>query len=143
MLSEPPPTTVPEWTYHARFAPERQSAARARSFVSSHLIEQRLLRLVDPVRAVASELAANVIVHARTPFVVTLSRTGATVLLTVQDASSRRPTRRSVQVMAEGGHGLNLVVALSSNWGVTEDSHGTKSVWVTFDIRSGQDQTWM
>lgn len=36
---------------------------------------------------------------------------------------------------------MNLVAALSSNWGVTEDSHGTKSVWATFDIRSGQVQT--
>lgn len=105
MLSEPLPTTAPEWTYDVRLAPERQSAARARSFVSSQLIEHRLLRLVDPVRAVVSELAANVIVHARTPFVVTLSRTGPAVLLSVHDASSRRPTHRSVQPMAEGGTG--------------------------------------
>jgi hypothetical protein len=142
MLSEPPPTTVPEWTYDARFAPDRRSAARARSFVSSQLIEHRLLRLVEPVRAVASELAANVIVHARTPFTVTLSRSGATVLLTVHDASSRTPTRRSVQVMAEGGHGLNLVAALSSGWGVTTDAHDSKSVWATFDITGGGEHGW-
>ncbi len=142
MLSEHPPTTVPDWTCEARFAPEGQSAARARSFVSSRLIEHRLLWLVDPVRAVVNELATNVIVHARTPFTVTMSRNEATVVLTVRDASSRTPTRRSVLVMAEGGYGLNLVEALSSEWGVTVDAHDTKSVWATFDTREGRDRGW-
>src|SRR4051812_10874560 len=100
---EVPQNPAPDWTHEAVFASERQSAARARSFVSSRLVDHRLLRLVDPVRAVTSELSANAIVHARTPFAVTLSRTGPVVLLSVQDTAPDSPAIRcSVQVMAEG-----------------------------------------
>jgi hypothetical protein len=98
-------TSLPEWTCDALFAFERQSAARGRSFVSSQLIEHRLLRLVDPIRAVVSERAANAIVHAQTPFTVTLSRTGAVVLLAVREPAIELPLRRPVQDMAEGGTG--------------------------------------
>jgi hypothetical protein len=142
MLFETPLTTEPEWTYEALFAPERQSAARARTFVSSRLIEHRLLRLVEPVRAVAGEFAANAIVHAKTLFTVTMSRTGDIVLLSVHDSSADPATRRSAQVMAEGGYGLNLTAALSRDWGVSADADDTKSVWASFDIRLVGDRGW-
>jgi hypothetical protein len=136
------PVTAPEWTYDALFAAERQSAARAKAFVSGRLIDHRLLRLVDPVRAVAGEFAANAVVQAQTPFTLTLSRTGPVVLLSVHDASIEAPARRSVQAMVEGGHGLNLVVGLCRNWGVTADANDGKSVWATFDIRLVGDRGW-
>src|SRR3954452_5786701 len=111
---EVPQNPAPDRTHEAVFASERQSAARARWFVSSRLVGHRLLRLVDPVRAVTSELSTNAIVHDRTPSAVTLSRTGPVVLLSVQDAAPDSPAVRcSVQVMAEGGYGLNLVATLS------------------------------
>ena len=131
-----PQIPAPDWTHEAVFEPERQSAAQARSFVSSRLVDYRLLRLVDPVRAVTSELSANAIVHARTPFVVTLSRTGPVVLLSLQDAAPDSPAVRcSIQVMAEGGYGLNLVATLSRAWGVTTIANNSKCVWASFDIR--------
>jgi hypothetical protein len=134
---------APDWTHEAVFASERQSAAQARSFVSSRLVDHRLLRLVDPVRAVTSELSANAIVHARTPFAVTLSRTGPEVLLSVQDAAPDSPAVRcSVQVMAEGGHALNLVATLSRSWGVTTTANPSKCVWASFDIRAHGERGW-
>ena len=138
-----PSATVPEWTYDALFAAERQSAARAKAFVSGRLIDHRLLRLVDPVRAVAGEFAANAVVQAPTPFTLTLSRTGPVVLLSVHDTSSQAPARRSVQAaMLEGGNGLNLMVRLCRTWGVTADANDGKSVWATFDIRLVGDRGW-
>jgi len=138
-----PPTTVPEWTYVARFECERPSAARARAFVSCHLIEHRLLRLVDPVRAAVSELAANAIVHARTPFSVTLSATELLVELRVQDdaghARVRPPVQRAVPVLSEGGRGLNILATLSHDWGITTGSN-TKSVWATFTTSPDPDR---
>jgi hypothetical protein len=134
---------APDWSYEAGFASERQSAARARAFVSSRLIDHGLLRLVDPVRAVTSELTANAIVHARTPFAVTLSRTGPVVLLRVQDAApDSLAVRGSVQVMAEGGYGLNLVATLSRAWGVTTTADNSKCVWASFDVRSHGERGW-
>jgi hypothetical protein len=134
---------APDWTHEAVFASERQSAGWARSFVSSRLVDHRLLRLVDPVRAVTSELSANAIVHARTPFAVTLSRTGPVVLLSVQDAAPDSPAVRcSVQVMAEGGYGLSLVATLSRAWGVTTTANHSKCVWASFDIRPHGERGW-
>jgi hypothetical protein len=127
---------APDWTHEAVFASERQSAAQARSFVSGRLVDHRLLGLLDPVRAVISELSANAIVHARTSFAVTLSRTGPVLLLSVQDAApDSKAVRRSVGVMAEGGYGLNLVASLSRAWGVTTAANDSKSVWASFDVR--------
>jgi hypothetical protein len=142
MTVETPPTAAPEWSYEALFASERQSAARARSFVSSQLIEHQLLRLVDPVRAVASELAANAILYARTPFTLRLSRTGPSVLLSVHGGSRAIPTPRSGQVMAEDGQGLNLVASLSRDWGIITAANDTKCVWATFDVRAIGDRGW-
>jgi hypothetical protein len=140
---EVPQNPAPDWTHEAVFAAERQSAVRARSFVSSRLLDHRLLRLVDPVRAVTSELSANAIVHARTPFTVTLSRTGPVVLLSVQDAAPDSPAVRcSVQVMAEGGYGLTLVATLSRAWGVTSTPNHSKRVWASFDIRPHGERGW-
>jgi hypothetical protein len=140
---EGPQNPAPDWTHEAVFASERQSAGWARSFVSSRLVDHRLLRLVDPVRAVTSELSANAIVHARTPFAVTLSRTGPVVLLSVQDAAPDSPAVRcSVQVMAEGGYGLNVVATLSRAWGVTTTANHSKCVWASFDIRAHGERGW-
>ena len=142
-----PPITVPEWTYASRFECEGRSAARARAFVSHHLIEHRLLRLVEPVRTAASELAANAIVHARTPFTVTLSGSGSLVELCVADSAVQTPVRPPVQgavlVMAEGGRGLHIIAALSRDWGFATAENNTKSVWATFDAgRPGEGGDW-
>jgi hypothetical protein len=138
-----PTNPQPDWSHDAVFASERQSTARATSFVSTMLIDHRLLRLVDPVRAVTSELSANAIIHARTPFTVTLSRTGPMVVLTVQDgAPDSGVVRSSVQVMAEEGHGLNLVATLSRAWGVTAAADHSKRIWASFDIRPHGEQGW-
>jgi hypothetical protein len=121
-----------EWTHTATFAPERQSAARARAFVSSHLIDHRLLHMVDRVRLVASELAADAILHAATPFTVTLSRAGPVVRLEVQDASATA-ARGSVQVMERDGYGPRIISQLSLDWGTSSAADGSTCVWVCFD----------
>jgi anti-sigma regulatory factor (Ser/Thr protein kinase) len=101
--------------------------------------------LVDPVRVAASELAANAIVHAGTPFTVTLSGSGSLVELCVADSAVqiavRPPVRGAVPVMAEAGRGLNIIAALSRDWGVTTE-HNTKSVWAKFNVRPLGDGGW-
>ena len=56
------------WSHETVLAAEPGSAAKARAFVLQHLAEHRLLYLVDDVRMVASELATNAVLHARTAF---------------------------------------------------------------------------
>lgn len=91
------------WSHGTTLAATPISASEARAFVSHHLVDNRLLHLVEPVRLVVSELATNALVHGRTPFVVTLSREDDTVRLTVQDDSDWEANSAVDQVLQTGG----------------------------------------
>ncbi len=123
------------WSYHATFEASPISARQAREFVSHHLIDHRLLYLVEPVRLVTSELATNALTHARTAFTVTLSTLDETVLLTVRDSSPTLPTRRTDRTLEPSGRGLEIVEVVSHEWGTDEDVAGSKAVWASFAIR--------
>jgi anti-sigma regulatory factor (Ser/Thr protein kinase) len=127
---------VPDWSHDAVLVAEPVSASKARDFVCLHLVEHNLLYLVEDIRLVASELATNAMVHAGTPFTVTLSKTEEIVLLVVQDGSTSVPVRAMPQVMDVHGRGLVLVELLSHEWGASTDAEGFKSVWVSFATRT-------
>jgi len=127
------------WSHEATFEATPTSASNARTFVTGHLVEHRLLYLVDPVRLVASELATNAMVHASTPFSVTLAAQGETVLLTVRDDSRSVPVRRAAHAMDEAGRGLEIVNIVSLEWGISEDAAGSKAVWASFAIRGPRE----
>ena len=69
--------------------------------------------LVDDVRLVVSELAANAMVHAQTPFTVTLVEGDRSVLLTVRDGSPESPVQIAAKVMDTRG-GISIVSQISS-----------------------------
>ena len=127
--------TAATWSHDATFEATPISASHARAFVTGHLVEHRLLYLVDPVRLVASELATNALVHASTAFRVTLAALGETVLLTVRDDSRSTLVRRAARAMDESGRGLEIVNIVSLDWGINEDAAGCKVVWASFAIR--------
>jgi hypothetical protein len=127
------------WSHEASFEPTPLSASHARAFVSQHLIEHRLLYLVDPVRLVVSELATNALVHAQTTFAVSLRTVDETVLLTVRDRSGALPAGRCAQAMDSTGRGLDIVDIISLAWGITEDPAGSKAVWASFALRAGRE----
>ncbi len=133
------PATSTEWRHSCVLAAEPRSARKARAFVCHHLVEHRLLHLVDTVRLVASELATNAVVHARTSSTLTLSRSGSAVSLTVTDGSDLAPTKRRLAVdegeLSTGGYGLGILDALSLDWGVTSGAGRTKTIWATFAAR--------
>ncbi len=122
----------PDWSHQIVLAAEPMSAGLARDFVGLHLVAHRLTHLVDDVRLVVSELATNVVDHARTPFVVTLSMAGGAVLLALQDESVTVPVRAEPGLMDIRGRGLMIVAMLSHEWGINTDVHGFKSVWASF-----------
>jgi hypothetical protein len=102
-----------------------------------HLVEHRLLYLVDDIRLVASELAANAVVHARTTFTVSLEGRARSVLLTVRDRSQAplQAPDAPPQALAMTGRGLAIVNAISESWGVTGWEGDSKAVWASFDVR--------
>jgi anti-sigma regulatory factor (Ser/Thr protein kinase) len=129
------------WSYETVLAAEPVSASRARDFICEHLVAHDLLYLVEDIRLVASELATNAMVHARTPFVVTLSETNGVVLLAIRDGSTSVPVPTTPQVMDMGGRGLVLVELLSHEWGASTDGSGSKSVWASFATRTRPSPT--
>lgn len=127
--------TATDWSHQATFEASPVSASRTRTFVSRHLIDHRLLYLVDPVRLVASELATNALVHAQTAFSVTLAASRKTVLLTVRDGSHALPIPRVARSMDLSGRGLGIVGIVAHDWGVRNEDTGCKAVWAAFTIR--------
>lgn len=75
-----------------------------------------------------SELATNVVLHARTPFTVLVRLDHGLLRLEVSDRSERPPVRKHYEVSATTGRGMALVDRLSVRWGVEADGDG-KTVW--------------
>ena len=124
------------WSHETELAARTSSAFEARAFVSRHLLDHGLEQLVDDVRLVVSELATNAMVHAQTPFTVTLGASEDTVFLAVLDGSQVGPTLTVAGALDTGGRGISVVQALSSDWGCSVAATGGKSVWAEFDARS-------
>jgi len=122
------------WGHESALPAEKNSVAAARNFVGLHLLEHDLRSLVDDASLVVSEFATNAVMHARTPFVVTLYRLNGCVTLTVSDGSSELPTPTILSVLDEGGRGLWIVDHLSREWGVALREDGVKTAWASFDI---------
>ena len=127
------------WSHQTTLAASPVSASEARRFVCDHLVDHRLLYLVDPVRLVASELATHALVHARTAFTLTLAAVGEEVVLTVRDDSDSDSTWVSDASAASptAVRGLEIVNLVSQEWGAGSDG-GVQTLWASFAIRSGR-----
>jgi len=120
------------WSHETALAAELASASLARDFIELHLGAHDLAHLADDVQLVASELATNALLHAGTPFTVTLHGDGESVLLVVRDGSSAAPVHATASELETRGRGLTLVDALSHDWGVNPGDGSAKSVWASF-----------
>jgi hypothetical protein len=125
------------WSHQVELTPEAGSVSHARGFVAGHLIDHGLAHLVDDVVLVVSELATNALVHARSPFLVTLAAVDEMVLLEVRDATHTAPTRVAARTLDTSGRGMAIVQTLSRDWGVSAPGSGGKSVWAQFDVDAG------
>lgn len=124
----------PLWSYEITLAPQPRSVAAARRFVREHLDFHDLQMLEEDITLVASELATNAVVHAGTPFTVTITASADTVVLSVKDDSSAKPTRGDAEVGDSAGRGLAIVDVVSRDWGMVVDLCVGKSVWAAFDV---------
>ena len=132
-----PPSAVSEMT--ADFAAEPSAPRATRRFVHDVLRQwgQADEELVSDAAFVASELATNAVVHAGTPFSVSIRVLPAEQLirLSVRDA---RPVMSTVEDLSWGARtswGLSLVADLASCWGV-ETTSDAKVVWAEFALAS-------
>jgi len=124
------PSERDTWRHTCELAPAPLSAGRAGAFVCHHLVEHRLLHLVDTIRLVANELAIDAAAHTRTPSTLTLSRSGSVILLLVTDGSAS-----GEQALAAGARGLGTLDALGVEWGIVTSPGRNRTIWSRFDAR--------
>jgi anti-sigma regulatory factor (Ser/Thr protein kinase) len=123
------------WTFEARWPSEVRHVADARHFVSGHLRRNGLTSHADTIALVVSELATNAVLHAETPFTVTLERDEGAITVAVSDRSTVQLVRpgRQDSPTSRHGWGLHIVQTLSTAWGVAAQRDG-KSVWASFRL---------
>jgi anti-sigma regulatory factor (Ser/Thr protein kinase) len=113
----------------ARFPAERSAPGSARHFVTDALERWGdAAALVDDARLVVTELATNAVVHAGSPFSVDVRPGAGGVRVSVHDASPVAPTLCDADSLAVSGHGLRLVEAIATDWGIELETGG-KTVW--------------
>jgi hypothetical protein len=108
------------------FAPNLDSAREARHFVLGQLGSGADRALASDAAIVIAELAANAVVHARSAFTVTVSRTRDAVRIAVRD---KVPLGAGEQLVTATGHGLDVVARIAARWAVEPVPDG-KVVWV-------------
>ena len=115
---------------------DASAAGAARRFVVAHLEAGGLVTLAADAELAVSELAANVVLHARTSMRVTVETDGATARIGVYDGDPRLPVAtltlsasvRAATGTTVSGRGLGLVAAVSAEWGVLQRPPG-KEIW--------------
>jgi len=118
------------------FPAERNSVRAARHYVTGLLGEGADEAAACDTAIVATELAANAVLHARTGFTLTVSRSAGVTRIAVRDStpvgllSVTRPEAagEGVPFQAMRGHGLSVVAQLASRWAVEPLPDG-KVVW--------------
>lgn len=121
------PTPVAETTW--RFAAAATAPGDARRRIRDLLRRAgHDAEVLDDVQIVITELAANAVVHASTPFLVSIRSTGSIVHIRVRDRSHDAPTLRGDRQTTPSGRGMGIVAALANRWGVDLTSDG-KIVW--------------
>lgn len=116
--------------------PHPDSPALARNLVSEACSAWGLSAVLYPARLVMSELAANAIEHAATPFHAVVMRRGNGLQLMVADGNPRLPHLVEPPQDPPGnlwdlrGQGLRTVQAASAGWGALPTRDG-KLVWAT------------
>ncbi len=112
----------------ARFNADASSVPMAREFVRRWLSESGAEHLFDEASLVVTELAANAVLHAGSPYEVRLSRTGGIVRIEVADDDSGTPEPQPFSAVAETGRGIVIVSAISASWGIDAHPSG-KVIW--------------
>lgn len=127
------------WRTGTRYPPVTASVRAARRFVEAQLAAHGRPDLADDAGLVLSELAANAVLHARTPFEVVVSGADRQrVRVDVLDGSSSLPVLAAALQTSMTGRGMVLVAALASRWGCEHLDEG-KTVW--FEVGGDEERT--
>ena len=96
--------------------------------------------LVADAELLATELAANAIIHARQPFRVSVHRFGPAVRIAVHDRATAVPAVLEPDPTRLTGRGMSLIGAISRRWGVEVTPDG-KTVWTELGRSDAERKT--
>jgi signal transduction histidine kinase/DNA-binding response OmpR family regulator/serine phosphatase RsbU (regulator of sigma subunit) len=130
-VAEAPRTASFEVSYHT-------SAARTARAEVGPLLEAWDIRreLVGDVTLVVSELVTNAVLHGLPPVRLQLCKLSRQLVVEVSDGGMLFSRRRPASRDDEHGRGLQVVAAVSDEWG-QRPTAGGKSVWCAFDLVPG------
>ncbi|GAA4552842.1 ATP-binding SpoIIE family protein phosphatase [Pseudonocardia xishanensis] len=132
LLTHIPAVDVPRESF--RYDPVPEACRRVRRDVRASLAAWAVgPDATDAAVVVANELASNAIDHARTPFGLTVTLTPRGVRLELSDGSAAEPQLQVHDVAAVRGRGLQMVQALSADWGFHHHDTG-KTVVATIAL---------
>jgi signal transduction histidine kinase len=123
-----------------RLPPEPTAATEAALLIADACTAWSLPGLQHPARAIVTQLVNNAVEHAGTNMLVTISRRGRGLHLSVRDGDPRLPrllnpnSRTGGDTDNERGHGLQAVNAHAVAWGAMPTRVG-KVVWATVHHR--------
>ncbi|MBI2710569.1 MAG: anti-sigma factor antagonist [Actinobacteria bacterium] len=105
--------------------PTLDSTTEARRFACQAIGDQPG---ADLVALLTSELAANAVLHARTPFAVSVERVDRRIRVAVSDGSVQPPVVKHHSLDAVTGRGMRIIASHADDWGFDVGPDG-KSVW--------------
>jgi len=109
------------------FLPVPEAVPATRRFVSDVLARWQEDALVPDATVIVSELASNAVLHAHSPFRVSIDRSVGMVCISIQDVAADL-ARQQPESIEPGGRGMVIVEALSRRWGC-DSLPGGKVVW--------------
>jgi anti-sigma regulatory factor (Ser/Thr protein kinase) len=113
----------------AEFGAEREAPGQARRMLVAALRRGGCdERLIQDAALVLTELAANAVLHACSPFSVSVSSGDSTLRIVVGDSRPLDSVRAGRELIPRPGRGLGLIDAVSACWG-TSGASGGKVVW--------------
>ncbi len=115
------------------FPSELDSVRAARHFTAG-LFGRGSGSAAEDAAIVVTELAANAVLHARSGFTVTVSRSAAAVRIAVRDNRPLARWNHGRPFDVRAGHGLSVVAQLARDWAV-ERRPGGKVIWA--ELRTG------
>jgi hypothetical protein len=121
---------LPADEFDRLFIPTYVVVRDVRSFVRDVLRLWGEHQLFATAEVIVAELASNAVLHASSPFRVTVSRSSSAIKIAVRDASMVPPEHLSGRADRDGGRGISIVAALSEVWATDPETDG-KTIWAT------------
>lgn len=115
------------------FAGSLEDTRAARCFALGMLEPWRDEQLAADTALVVTELATNAVLHARSAFSVSLALSGGAIRISVRDTVPLGLTGVDKQLAPAPGHGLGVIAAMATRWGV-ETAPSGKAVWAELPL---------